>query len=395
MRYLLILGTQRSGKTVLGRALNMHPDISIQKEPYFFYFKLCRNIFYRDILKRSDFDPDAPMDSNFCKTREEKLLLSKKFSDIYFSEHDIEELRRLTIKQQDAEGGERAPRIKPLLGKLSPGTAPNLFWQLMELLKEVYSKENLKYLGFTEGWCDEFIEVLINLPDFDINIIQCLRDVRAIAASRNKGKRLKERGYTGKYPLLFILRHWRKAIAYSLKNGDNPKYQTVQYEKFVTEPEGVLKRVCKALGVNFVDGMLDPSRFTQGDGNLWKQNTTWDRADPTKGFSTASVAKWKEVLTSDEIGVIEYLCKPEMKYLDLEMLRPDFLLHDLCRFQENEDEIEEWLKKYYLPFNDRELTFEIVRKFLIEKVAIVEPEEMVDFFSIEEKSYEFLSNQYR
>jgi hypothetical protein len=395
MEYLLILGTQRSGKTVLGRALNMHPKISIQKEPFFFYFKLCRNIFYRDILNNKNFDNDSPMSPNFCRSFEEKELLKNNFSKIRFSKKDIEELKRLTILQQDAEDGERAPKIKSILGKLSPGTAPEIFGQLMGLLQEAYCKNDLKYLGFTEGWCDEFVEILLGLPEYNIKIIQCLRDVRSIVASRNKGKNLKEKGYSGKYPILFILRHWRKAIAYSLKNRNNPKYLSVRYENFVREPSKTLTEICRVLDLSLIEDMLDPSKFIQGDGSIWKQNTTWDAADPKKGFSTSSVEKWKEALTEDEIGIIEYLCKPEMEYLHMEMLRPDYTLSDLLKFKENIDEIEGWLKKYYVPFDERELTLEIIRKFMIENKYLFNAKVFPDYFCVEEEAYEILSGQYK
>ena len=393
MQYLLVLGTQRSGKTLLGRALNMHPKISIQKEPFFFYFKLCRNIFYRDILQHKGFDPNSPMDTDFCKTSEEKKLLKTKFSDIHFSKMDIAELRSLTIKQQDAEGGERAPHIKPILKKLVPGNASDVFGQLMALLEEVYSKKNIKYLGFTEGWCDEFAEVLLGLPEYRIKIIQCLRDVRSIVASRNKGKNLKAKGYSGKYPLLFILRHWRKAIAYSLKNKNNSNYFSVRYENFVRQPLATLKPVCDFLGVSLKEDMLDPSKFVQGDGSAWKQNTTWDTEDPRKGFSTASISKWEKALTDEEVGVIEFLCKAEMEYLGLEMLRPDFTLSDLLKFEENFEEIEEWLKKFYCPFDETEITLEVIRKYLIEHPELSQTPEMIDFFAIEQAAYEILSNR--
>ena len=396
MQYLLILGAQRCGKTVLGRALDMHPNISIVKEPYFFYFKMCRNILYRDIIKKQGFDPNSPMDTNFCKLREEKTQLQKQFSEIYFSKPDIEELKKLTEAQQNAVGedGERGPKIIPLLPKLRPDNATGIFKQLMEILYEAYRKPNLKYLGLTEGWSDEFIDVLLDLKQFDIKVIQCLRDIRAVVASRNKGEKLRQRGYSGKYPLLLMIRSWRKAVAYSLVNQDNPAYDTVQYETFMKAPEQTMNRLCDFLGVNIVTDMLTPSKFIRGDGRPWKQNSNWKRSNPNDGFSTSSIYKWKTALTRQEAGVIEYLCRPELEHLGLEIMYPDFSVGDLCMFKEDKDQIEEWLHPYYPRFDNGQILKELIRKYLIENMGGKKPEDLIDFFAIEKKAYQTLSEYF-
>ena len=52
LQYIIVMGSIRSGKTLIGRALNMHPNIIVQQEPFFFFFKLCYTIFQRDFLKK-------------------------------------------------------------------------------------------------------------------------------------------------------------------------------------------------------------------------------------------------------------------------------------------------------------------------------------------------------
>ncbi len=392
MKYLLIFGALRSGKTLIGRALNMHPNVVAQKEPYFFYFKICRNIFYRDILKKSEFDPDFPMDTDFCKPMQEKEIFRNSFININFMENDIEELKRLTVKHQDAEPGERAPKILPLLNKLKPGPAHLVFKQLMDFIGESYSKSGVIYVGITEGWCDEFIAPMLKLNDIDVHCIHCLRDPRSIVASRNAGKNVIE-SYGGKYPLLFLIRHWRKTIAYSILNNGNHKYLAVKYEQVVQEPEICFSRICEFLNIPFSENLLKPHTFVKGDGSLWKQNTSY-QGNEKNSFSTGSLEKWKDVLSKEEIGVIEYLCEAEMDYIGLERVNTNFNVRGLFEFREDEDVIVEWLRNYNWIMSDKEITLEIVRKVLIEERKIVKLPELANYFAIEEDVFDVLSNHY-
>ena len=392
MKYLLILGTQRSGKTLLTRALNMHPNIVAHVEPFFFFFKICRNIFYRDIIKKADFDPDYPMDSDFCKPLEEKKIFRESFSNILFKEDDIRRLKELTIRQQNSLPGERAPKIIPLLNKLEIGTAPAVFKLLMGLLYEAYYKDGVQIIGISEGWCDDFIEPFLALTDLELKCIQCLRDPRAIIASRNKGTKILEECGGKKYPLLFIIRHWRKAIAYSLRNVDNPNYFCVHYEKLILQPKLWFSKLCDFLGLPFSDKLLKPSFFIRSDGKLWKQNSAF-KIKEQEGFNTHSLYKWKDALSKEEIGVIEFLCKAEMGYLGMQRENTDFSLVDLLDFKENEDEIVDWLKKYHWFFNEKELTLEIVRKYLIEKNHFKNLDKLIDYFTVDRSVFDTLSNK--
>lgn len=377
MRYLLVLGTQRTGKTLMGRALNMHPKIVVQVEPYFYFFKLCRNIFYRDILKRSDFDPESPMDTLFCRPDGEKRLFSESFQKLQFSRSDTEELIRLTIQQQEVSKGERAVRVIPLLGRLKPGSSVSVFISLMDILYESYAKEGAAIIGLTEGWCDEFIKPLLSLKDLDIRVIHCLRDVRSIVASRNGGSRL----HTGKYPLLFIIRHWRKAIAYSILHEGDPRYMAVRYEDLVQEPESHFTRICEFLGVPFDRELLNIQAYVKGDGTPWKRNSAFE-VPLSHGFSKSSIARWKEILSREEIGVIEYLCGPEMGYLGFTRSIPDFSLQELLRFREDEGAIVPWLQKYKLTCSEREMALEIARKNIVQESRSADAEWLIDYLTI-------------
>lgn len=378
MQYLMVLGTQRTGKTLLGRALNMHPQMVVQKEPYFFFFKLCRNIFYRDILKRDNFDSESPMDTLFCRSNEEKRLLYRSFPDLRFTRTDIDELVRLTIQQQEVQKGERAVNVVKHLNGLKPGSSVSVFVTLMDILYRSYAKEGAIVVGFSEAWCDEFITPLLAINDLDIKVIHCHRDPRAVVASRNSGSKL----YAGMYPLLFIIRHWRKAVAYTILHRSDRRFMAIRYEDLIGDPKRCMSSVCDFMGVPFDAALLNVSGYVKGDGTPWKPNSAFE-LPASQGFSTSSLERWKGILSEDVLAVVEYLCDPEMKYLGYARSVPDPAPDWLLSFREDEAAIVPWLHKYKLACNESEMALEVVRRYFINGGSAANAEWLSDYFVID------------
>ncbi|MFC1675843.1 sulfotransferase [Planctomycetota bacterium] len=386
---IIIFGPIRSGKTLIGRALNMHPRISVQQEPFFFFFKLCRNIFSRDVLGNS-FDPNQPIGTGFCEPSDSKRLFAREFSRLSFNEADIEELKKLTIWQQETAGSERAPEIIPLVDRLKPGSTVDVLRDLIDILAMSYGGDggdDVDYSGFTEAWCDEFISLLFSLDKLKFKCVHAIRDPRAIIASRNAGRNLQK--YGDKYPLLFLIRHWRKSVAYSIMNKDNPDYLMVRYEDLVNSPREWFEKICDHLGVQFSENLMHPEKYVNGSGELWKQNTSYA---PGSGFSRESLEKWKELLPDDVTAMIEYLCEAEMSYLGYKPIKGKAKLSQIASFKENEEEIIDWLKKYNLTVNEHEIQLELVRDYLLNETNLLNAE-IKNLFFISEKVHDTLTAQ--
>jgi hypothetical protein len=307
---VIVFGAIRSGKTLIGRAINSNPYASVQIEPFFFYFKICRNIYYRDTLKQK-YDNNQPIESDFCIKSDIRNGFRDIIRTLRFNESDIAELKKWTIWQQDVAEGERAPKVNPFIKELKAGNAVDVLAQLYSILNKAYPISDLKCIGFTEAWVDNFIEPILSSKEIRQKVIHCIRDPRQIIASRNFGNNSK---YAGKYPLLFLIRHWRKSVAYSIINKDNPDYMCVKYEDLVNFPDEWIMKICNHLDVPFHEDMMRPEKFINGLNEPWKPNTNFKLE---KGFSKSSLAKWKEVLPEEAVGVIEYLCAKEMDYLIL------------------------------------------------------------------------------
>jgi hypothetical protein len=384
MKSVCVLGTIRSGKTLIGRALDMNASITLQTEPFFFYFKLCRNIFIREILKKKD-GFDGPMAPFFCTPKSERKLFEKHFSSLVFSEEDIRQLKVLTRKQQVSVEDERAPEIISYLETIQSGSASDVLSSLLSILNRAYPKKSVDYVGFSEAWCEGFMTPLMSLRENPFKCIHVIRDPRSVICSRNAGKNLIEE-YGGKYPILFLIRHWRTSVAHAIINQENPNYFMVRYEDLVTSPDHWFKAICDFLNVKLEKMMLEPEKYVNGMGKPWKQNTNFEQK---KGFSTTSLYKWKDVLSEKEIGFIEWLCLPEMNYMGYETTKNNYSLSELLNFYEDSNDIVEWLKSYNLTVSDQELEVEIARRYLLTQ-DIHKAKDLISFLYTDEKNYQTL-----
>ena len=383
IKNLIVFGPIRSGKSLIGRAINSHPLISVQMEPFFFFFKMCRDIYHRDVLK-DNYDYDQPVESDFCVKPAQKKGFNDYFENLEFGNEDIVELRKRTKWQQESAGSDRAPRITHLLDNLEPGKTKDVFVQLYDILLKGYYKENIKYIGFTEAWMDNFIEPILSLKERNHKVVHCMRDPRQVIASRNYGKNPER--YGGKYPILFLIRHWRKSVAYSIINRDNPDYLVVKYEQVVKSPEEWFRKICVHLGVSYHENLVHPERYKNGIGNIWKQNTNFDAG---KGFSRESLEKWKEVLPDESVGLVEYLCGAEMDYFGYKRINKDFDLKSLVSYVEGEEQLIEWLKRYNLLVNEKDISLELVRRYFLDTDELAS-DEILDYFFISKNVHEIL-----
>ena len=360
MKHVCVFGAIRSGKTLLGRALNCHPGVALQNEPFFFFFKLCRNIFLRDVIGKP-FDPVAPVGIHIFQPPQIRAAFIKAFPRLYFNVDDIAELKRMTIWQQESEGDERAPGIISHLDLLRQGDAAAVFESLMAIIETAYPKDNLQYVGLTEGWVEAFIPPMLAAFGQQIRILHVVRDPRAVIASRNAGMDVKKK-YGGTYPILFLIRQWRKGVAVLLSQQSQPGYMALRYEDLVASPGTVLRSVHRFLGIPFDETVLCTDKYVNGAGRSWRQNTSFK---PVSGFSTSSVHRWKTVLDEREIALIESLCMPEMASLGYELTTMgeiDPLLWDLT---EKDEGLIDWLKPYKLTGNTDAWALEVLRRELL------------------------------
>lgn len=375
MKVLLVLGTLRSGKTLLARALSVHSKIQIVKEPFFFYFKICRNIFYKTYFPEN-YDPQAPMETDFLKSRNMKKSFSDNLAELMFDQTDIDELITYTKKQQAAEPGERGPKVINFLKELKPAKAKDVFRQLMLILSSAYGEDTTQIIGFSEAWCEEFITPMLESFEMDINCILTLRDPRAVFASRNRSKKMISE-YGGTYPILFLAQNWRKSIAYYYANQKKDNFLGVKYESIVSDPEKSFRMICAFIGVEFDSKVMDTNLYKRGDQKPWEQNTNYKQS---KGLSKESIDKWKDVMSSKDIRCIEYLCSCEMNLLAYQKMNQEQSLVDLSEYDDGVEEHVGWIKKFNYQIDASNIEVESKRFELSKQLDGGDQSELERFF---------------
>jgi hypothetical protein len=91
-------------------------------------------------------------------------------------------------------------------------------------------------------------------------------------------------------------------------DAEHDAFTVARYEDVVTETKATMERVAEHLGLTWHETLLRPTR----DDETWSGNSSYrERPD---GVSTASLERWTEVLTGDQVQELEDLLRPRMTH---------------------------------------------------------------------------------
>ncbi|MRR56894.1 MAG: sulfotransferase [Deltaproteobacteria bacterium] len=300
--FVFVTGMFRSGTTFVGKILDAHPGVTLVSDPYLSFFKYFRSLVAKDNGFEVSFD--APL-SDYYWDRNPKSLLN-------YIQHG-EFSRPFPASLLDSLKGSIAktaapysPKILEHLEAANGSDFASLLESLLEVLRRSYGASKPgSVIGFKCVWANEFIPPLTRCFPRS-KVIQVQRDPRAVCASKNVTP--------AKYPWIFLGRQWRKlaALNWLYQNSNIPPGQvmTLYYEDMLRDPEGEAKRICEFLGVEYASEMIDPTMYTDGQGNPWKQNTSYGNG--AAHFDKCASERWRAALLPEEIRTIERLCWPEM-----------------------------------------------------------------------------------
>ena len=140
----------------------------------------------------------------------------------------------------------------------------------------------------------------------------------------------------------------------------------------MSDPETVARQLCEFLKVNFHENMTDPSSYTDGAGQPWRQNTSYRKnaeRDGERRFNRTALDKWKQVLTDEVLTLIDLFCSREMALLgyqpasDIEVISRRL---DILDYEDDPTTCAEWIKPYATYNNIKEILAELQRLALIE-----------------------------
>ena len=281
---IFIVGSPRSGTTLMRYCLNQHSRLYIAFETGFFR-KIYGN---RRLIRERDIPNSAHklIDRLFVSadpTRDEFLYLK-------------EELREKIAKEAKS------------------------YRDVAIVVFETFAKQKGKVRW---GEKTPFHILYINqmLKVFpEAKIINMERDAKAVAASYMKSSHVPN-------DLLVALAHHCLCAKHARKWQE--RVLTVRYENFVEKPEFVLREVCTYIGEEYEPAMLKPGmRDSSYSANVIEFNTDIG-IDQDKNF------KWKEVLTPYQIDLIDFMKNTENNnyqsrffydYLKISLIQNRFML---------------------------------------------------------------------
>ena len=349
MQNIFITSIFRSGSTLLSMMLKNHPQTVVGWQPYLYFYKACRNLFYQQIL-------NEPMDPNFpmgiaTMDQSTRQDFNDVFEKVAFRKADIWEMVESIYRELKIQDGviNQDMKCRFLLGKLddlSPGSAGEVLKQLMDRLYLSLSGKNKNKISISlscakEVFNEEYMSPLINYTPLNARVIHLIRDPRAVVASRNYGKYVQSAG--SRYPLMFILKSWLRSVHYYQLNAQNLKYLMIKYEDLVLHPERVLRKICEFLELPFSKTMLDTQSFSDTTGKPWRVNSSFESGP---GFAINAIDRWRRILPENQVQMIEYICLDQMSEFGYTCTNGSFERMMMESFNEDWNMISPWLRKH-------------------------------------------------
>jgi len=340
---LFASGTARGGTNLLVMSLSVNSEISLAQDPYLPIFKSLRNAIISSNNDKTfkGFDEGSPLDEYYYF--DERLAVMRAVQDasldIPFNEAELPGLLVSLANRMSLS----SPLLSQYLNNLRGDTYKDLFLSALEIVGTARHTPNTKWLGFNDNWTVEFFPALARaFPESHFIII--IRDVRASIATQLQ---LKDPGLIAL--IMSFARCWRKQVAmachYQSLDLFKDRLHILTYEQLVSEPENRIKELSRFLDVDYTPDMIDTTKFVGPDGGGWIPNSNFKGA-PQKGIYQGSVNRWKKVLSSETVNLIEFIAGSELEMLGYELegtVDDDnqlYSAHDL--HQKNHQECKGW-----------------------------------------------------
>jgi Sulfotransferase family len=280
---IYVIGSPRSGTSLLRLMLTCHPEISIPPEGHFF------------------------------------LWLEAKFGQRTFPEASLQFIDELVeTKKFETWGVE-----KKLLEKLFSEYAPQNFRDAVALVYCSYGifkeRSEFKYWGDKNKlWKEKLYNVLDYFPNS--KFVHIVRDGRDVACSIKElsEKEMHTIKYGPKIPdnINNIANHWATNLTFIqkfLSSLEQDKYITVRYEDLILSPKITLTKITKFLQLEFSELMLDYARRNR-DEQLEPAATMQWKLKLNSDLEQGNIGKFRTLLTQQDVAIFENQCEGILKY---------------------------------------------------------------------------------
>ncbi len=152
--------------------------------------------------------------------------------------------------------------------------------------------DHVDVLGSKEVLCEEYIPALL---EHGVRCVLIIRDPRGVIASANNGRYRELVG--DRYPLMMLIRLWRKTAAYWLKYCRHPLVKAIRYKDLAADPRHVLEELTAWLGIDRFPEDSNRTPLKDHFGRPWSGNSSFgDRAT----VDSSSNDSWRRLLAHRE-----------------------------------------------------------------------------------------------
>jgi Sulfotransferase family len=287
-RACFIAGQAKSGTTLLVALLDSHPELLVMPQDTAYFATVLTK--YGGSGRRSQFD----------------YLTKESWTNVLFGYQE----RR---GNQDYAGFPKKEFLE--IFERTAFDPANARRDLLVLMMESYAAVLGISLDRVKCWVEKtpanrnyVPQIFARFPQ--AKLLVTIRDPRALLAAQIA---LERRRATRRFSTYYVVAHWRTtaALARKVRAGGIPGL-VVAYEDLALYPAMSMEKVCDYLEIKFQpDIVLNPTKI----GRSWAGNSASGRR--FSEVSTAPVARWKDELSQDEIGWVEWHCRdlmPEFGY---------------------------------------------------------------------------------
>ncbi len=257
---IFIVGSPRSGTTLMRQILDRHPSLAICGETHFQWLVYRRRKAFGDLS-----DPANR------KRVIDQYLLSRR------------------IKKADLDPAELAERL--------PREATSYQAMFTSLLNSYADSQGKPRLGektprhamFLDTLCEWFPNAVI---------LHMVRDPRAVVASLQR-----EPWVAGS--VVLNAHRWLSLNKEARKSHAQRGYLQVRYEALVTDPDEEVRKICDFIGEEYSPSLLVPEEEpTEGMHN---------RKRPRTAITPARLDVWRKELSADQVAQIEWVLGPDLE----------------------------------------------------------------------------------
>lgn len=255
---IFIVGSPRSGTTLLRVLLNRHPNIAICDETHFFYYVYVRRKAFGDLQDK--------------KNRQKLIDRYLAITRIRRQDIDLQALADTLMERGD--------------------TYPSFFLSLIKFYSYYIGKPRCgektpHHALYSELLCDWY-------PD--CKLIHLVRDPRDVVASLMRMP-------WAPNSVAVNVRSWLKYVQGAQRASQRPNYLLVLYENIATDPESELYRIFKFLGESNTPEIQAP----KNESGIQEVSNEWWFQRAKEPVRKDRVGIWQKELTEDQIGVVEWI----------------------------------------------------------------------------------------